>query len=655
MTKQISRPKRNDVQSLRAFAIALVVASHAEIRGVQGGFVGVDVFFVLSGYLISGLILAELEATKTFNVWRFYANRFKRLLPALLCMLFATSGIAYLLANPWQQVHDAATAQAAALWLSNFYFVGRTIGYFSSGLDAYLYLHTWSLAVEEQFYLFWPWLIMFLLAVWRWQASTFNWRRLVGGLVLIFGLSLAVQVYLSYSAPEAGFYLMPGRVWEFTLGIFAYLVRKACQSGKCPWFDTLRGRSLLNSIGILSILTAALWYSESLRYPGLWGLLPCVGTFLLLVDAPERQESSTVSRLLLQRRGVLFLGDISYSLYLWHWPLLKLGTEAFGNAPEIRGGLICLSLVIATLAYKWIENPLHRMIISRSAAVGVAALAGMVIASFSFSVWEDAARDLTQTPVQRQLQFAKLDIPDIYERGCDTWFHSADLSVCSYGSNDTKRTAVLFGDSVAAQWFDAIKKEYVESRGWKLVVLTKSSCPVEEVSFYYARIKSTYTVCDEWRKKAIRYINQLHPDVVIMGSSNYGFSQQQLRIGIEATLRSVSTSTGSVVVIAPTPHLGFDGPVCLSKNVNRPAWLSMQEPCVTALDRDNQVFVKESLQTGASRFPNVRVIDFDELVCPGQTCRAMINNTIVYRDSLHLTGTYVRLISSAFSRIVAGT
>lgn len=643
---------RNDIQSLRAFAIALVVAAHAEIRGLQGGFVGVDVFFVLSGYLISGLILSELETTKNFNVWRFYANRFKRLLPGLLLMLLATSAAAYWLANPWQQIRDATTAQAATLWLSNFYFASRTIEYFSSGLDAYLYLHTWSLAIEEQFYLFWPWSIMFLLAVWRYQGTLFSRKRLVIGLVLVFGSSLTLNVYLSQFSPEAGFYLMPGRVWEFTLGAFAFLVRQACNAGTVAWLDALRGRSLLNSMGIALILIAALWYSDSLSYPGLWALLPCVGTVLILLDAPERRDSSRMSTLLLRQRGILFLGDISYSLYLWHWPLLKLGNEIIGTTPEIRAGLICLSLITATLAYKWIENPLHRLSVHPPVKIWLSATVCVAGSFFCLAAWENAARDLTQTPAQKRIQFAKLDVPDIYLDDCDTWFHSSELSVCSYGKQTASHTLVLFGDSVAAQWFDAIKKEYVEARGWKLIVLTKSSCPVENVSFYYERIKSMYAVCDEWRKKAVAYINEVHPELVIMGSSNYGFTSKQLANGIDTTLKMISKSSDAIAVIVPTPRLGFDGPACLSKKVNWPSWLIQKDSCVTALDRNAQGQLKKSLKIGVSQFSNVEVIDLDELVCPDGICRAMINNTVVFRDSLHLTSRYVKSISPMFVQII---
>lgn len=644
--------RRNDIQSLRALAITLVVASHAQIFGFQGGFVGVDVFFVLSGYLISALILSELEVTGKFNFWRFYANRFKRLLPALLLMLVITSGIAYFFIDPWSQMRDATTAQLASVWLSNFYFASRSIDYFSAGLDRYSYLHTWSLAIEEQFYIVWPWIIMFLLAVWSWQGSMISRKRLSVGLAFIFFLSLVGCAVLSQSSPEAAFYLMPSRAWEFALGAMVMLVGKDCAEGRAPMLDRLRGRSILNVTGIACMLIATACYSKALHYPGLWALLPCVGASLFLLDAPERTSTSRLSRLLCQQPAILFLGDISYSLYLWHWPILKFGEDIFEASIAIRMGLVVLALLLAIAAYKWVEHPVHRLSDCRPAPVWFASLFGICLGVFYFGDWQMAADRLTQTPVQRNIQVAKLDVSEIYQGNCDSWFHSSELSVCRYGVHKAAKTVLLFGDSVGVQWFQAIKKEYVEALGWQLVVLTKSSCPAEQLSYYYPRIKSTYTVCDEWREKAINYIQTLRPDLVIMGSSHYGFSEEELANGVRITLGQISPRSAAVALIVPPPQLGFDGLACLAKQSNWPSWLPQTDDCLTVLNRERQGGMKESLRKGAAPFKNVAIVDVDHLVCPDGVCRAMLKDIIVFRDALHLTNRYVDSISTSFAQIV---
>ncbi|HQS03665.1 MAG: hypothetical protein B7Y07_08785 [Halothiobacillus sp. 24-54-40] len=217
---------RYDLQSLRALAITLVLAAHAHVGGLAGGFIGVDVFFVLSGYLISGLILAEVETQRRFDALMFYAKRLKRLLPALMVVLLGTAILGWILVSPLRQASDAEAGQAAAIWLSNFYFSARVIDYFSAGLNSNLFLHTWSLSVEEQFYLVWPWMLLFLYGVWRWQGAPFSRRRLAISLGFVATLSLALSVYWSIKSPEAGFYLMPGRVWEFALGALVLLLRQ---------------------------------------------------------------------------------------------------------------------------------------------------------------------------------------------------------------------------------------------------------------------------------------------------------------------------------------------------------------------------------------------------------------------------------------------
>ena len=288
--------QRADIQSLRALAVGLVVAAHAKFPWLPGGYVGVDVFFVLSGYLISGLILREVQRTGRFDPWLFYARRQKRLLPALLLVILCTAGAAWSLLSPLQQVADVGAAQAATLWLSNFYFATRAIDYFSSGLHGNLFLHTWSLSVEEQFYLVWPWLLLFSFGVWRWQGRPMSLRRLVAGLTLVTAASLAVAIYCARHSVQDGFYLMPSRAWEFSLGGLTYLLRAACETGRFRRVESLRGRSILNSAGWICILAAAAFYSENLRYPGAWAILPCAGAALTLLDAPEKRPEAIVSR-----------------------------------------------------------------------------------------------------------------------------------------------------------------------------------------------------------------------------------------------------------------------------------------------------------------------------------------------------------------------
>jgi len=631
----------------------LVIAAHAKTPWIAGGYVGVDVFFVLSGYLISGLILREVDANGFFDPWQFYARRLKRLLPAMLLVLLFASALAWIALSPQRQVSDAAAGQAASLWLSNFYFSTRTINYFSNGVLSNLFLHTWSLAVEEQFYLVWPWLMLFLYGVWRWQGAPMSYRRLAGGLGLVAASSLLIAIYWANNRVEDGFYLMPSRAWEFALGALIYLLRQACEAGQNGWLEKWRGRSVLNSFGWLFILLAAVIYSDNLRYPGLWALLPCVGASLVLLDAPEKQPQSFISHLMLRQRLLQFVGNISYSLYLWHWPVLVLGTAIFGSAPITRFGLVALCLILATAGYYAVEMPIHRAPIRSTAKVLIMSMACMAAGFILMTNWKQEANNLLNGPEQAMIQAARFDLPEIYSLDCDTWYHSAEVVPCVRGPADAQRTVVMFGDSALAQWYPAVAEIFLRKSGWRLIVLTKSACPASQVSYYYDRIKAHYDVCDLWRQRAIDFIVQLRPDMVIMGSTTYGFSSEQWVTGTRAVLKRLSSATRSMIIVSPVPDLGFDGPNCLSTEVNVPHWMPHHGRCERQLGAALSPTIPELLEQAAKPYSNSGVLDLSESVCPNKTCRARIPTGIVFRDSQHLTASFVKSLAPAFERALA--
>ena len=641
---------RADIQSLRALAVALVVAAHAKVPWLSGGYVGVDVFFVLSGYLISGLILREIEISGSFDPWRFYARRLKRLLPAMLLVTLVTGGIAWITISPQQQLDTSAAGQAAALWLSNFYFATRAINYFSSGIQGNLFLHTWSLSVEEQFYLAWPWLLLFLYGHWKWQGATVSYMRLASGLGMLALLSLLLAIYWAYESVENGFYLMPGMAWEFAIGALVLLLRQRSESGRIAWLERWRGRSILNSVGWLSILFAAVAYNDNLRYPGVWALLPCIGAALALLDAPKRQPNSVMSRLLLRQPILQFLGNISYSLYLWHWPVLNLGNQVFGTSLAIQLGLVSLCLILATATYYLLENPIHRAPIGSSASVLVTSLSFIAFGFFAMTTWEKAAEELLNGPETARIQAARFDIPELYSSECDTWHHSAKVSPCIFGHGNASKTVVMIGDSALAQWFPAISDIFLRRTDWRVIVLTKSACPASQVSYYYDRIKANYDICDAWRQGALEFIAQQRPDLVIMGSRNYPFTPEQWITGTETVLKRLTPVAGSVIIMSPTPDLGFDGPNCLTMKANVPTWMPHHGRCETRLDLPSSPGIRQLLAKAASPYSNVGVIDLSESVCPNATCRARLSGDIVFRDSQHLTASFVLSLASVFEQ-----
>ncbi|MDP3856904.1 MAG: acyltransferase family protein [Stagnimonas sp.] len=332
---------RPDIDGLRAVAVGLVLLFHVGAP-VHGGFVGVDVFFVISGYLITSIIHGEL-AQGRFSLLRFYQRRARRILPALLAVLLATT-----LAAGWLLLPDAyrdfgGSLAATALFASNFYFWSQS-DYFSTAAESLPLLHTWSLAIEEQFYLLLPLLLMALhrrgLAQLRWLIAT-----------LALGSLLLGEWQLRHSADDA-FYLLPARSWELLLGSLL-----ALDAFSKPGSRLLR--ELLGAGGLAMILYAGFGYSERTAFPGFAALLPCVGAALVI---HSQGGGTTVAARLLSLRPVVFVGLISYSLYLWHWPLIVLYKQGLlGDFLKFQKlGLLAVSVILATLSWRYVERPFRR-------------------------------------------------------------------------------------------------------------------------------------------------------------------------------------------------------------------------------------------------------------------------------------------------------
>ncbi len=311
---------RPDIEGLRAVAILLVVAAHAGVPWLAGGFVGVDVFFVLSGYLITGLLAQEMRTTGSVRLLDFYARRLRRLLPALLFMVVGTVVAAALLLAPLEQSAQATAASAASLWISNLHFAFSQLDYFGPAAGSNLFLHTWSLGVEEQFYLVWPLLVLFLAGSWRWQAVRQDWSRLLRGMLATVGTCLALSVLLTYTRPEQGFYLMPSRAWQFALGAVIVLAvapadaaarRPALLDGLC---SAGQGRAL-GWLGLTLVVGAGLLLDTQDAYPGVWAVLPSLGAAMLLAAGALAPSSGAAG--LLAMPPLRRLGQVSYAWYLW--------------------------------------------------------------------------------------------------------------------------------------------------------------------------------------------------------------------------------------------------------------------------------------------------------------------------------------------------
>lgn len=630
---------RADVEGLRALAILLVVAVHAGVPWLRGGFVGVDVFFVLSGFLITGLLVQEVSNTGRLRFVEFYVRRLRRLLPALLTVILVIGVLASLLLAPAEQVDQSSAAAMAALWLGNVHFAFAKLSYFAPGSETNLFLHTWSLGVEEQFYLIWPALLVWLLA----HDGERGVARLKIGLIVVSLIGFAACVPLTYKAPQLAFYMMPLRAWQFSAGGLVWLYLKV-PGAALP--GLLRDRpAILRSagwFGLVLILAAGALFSASIPYPGAYALLPTLGAVCVVAAGCVVVRPAGVSRLL-SWRPLQMIGRVSYSWYLWHWPILLLGHALAGSdAPIYRAGWVLLSLLLAGLSYRYIESPIrnHRQWLVRPRMAIFAALALMLVANSLCLRWNGHAARQMLSPALQHYAAAHGDAPVIYGMGCDDWYHSDRVHICAFGPENAAHTVVLMGDSHAGQWFPAVAQAF-DRPGWRLLVLTKSSCPMVDEPFFYARIGRDYTECSTWRKNALTRVAALRPDVVLLGTADtYGFTKGQWVNGTLKVLSVLSPGSGHVYILRDTPNLPFDGPDCLAEHAGRPAWLGLQHSCSEASANDLSAKIYRWLAQAAGRYANVSTLDMDEEICPHGTCSAEQQGKVVFRDSQHMTGSF---------------
>ncbi|MEO7200364.1 MAG: acyltransferase family protein [Dokdonella sp.] len=640
---------RGDIEGLRAVAILLVIAAHASVPWLAGGFVGVDVFFVLSGFLITGLLTREIATTGQLGFANFYARRLRRLLPALLTMLVVTCVVALVVLAPGDQGRQATAAATASVWLSNMHFAFAKLNYFSPDAASNLFLHTWSLGVEEQFYLVWPAVMLWAFAAKRGNGG--NPKRLKLCMLLIGAASLVASLVLTRSAPQMAFYLMPLRAWQFATGalVWLYFGSTPAQNSQNPVASlSVASRQWIGWSGLALIVLSGVWFNANVAYPGWRALLPTAGAAAILV-AGRYGAGSGVSRLL-SVRPMQAIGRISYAWYLWHWPVLLLGASLVANdTGAYRAGLVVVSLVLAVLSYVWIESPIRHQTrwVARPGVTIWVALAMMIGANVGCIAWWNAAATWQNEPAQLRYRQAHVDAPIIYSMGCDDWYHSDDVHVCAFGPRNAAHTLVLMGDSVGAQWFPALT-EVLDRPDWRLMVLTKSSCPMVDEPYFYARIGREYVECTNWRRQALRQIASMKPDIVMLGTvQTDDFSQAEWVRGTERILRVLSPASSHVYIIRGTPRLPFDGPDCLSAK-NWLPWLHTgktrcEAPASNAHDDD----VYHWLEQAAASFGNVTTIDMNPLICPNGQCRAERNGLVVFRDSQHLTASFMHALGPA--------
>jgi len=588
------------IQGMRAVAALLVIIFHARL--MPGGFIGVDIFYVISGYLITGLIIREIDKTGKLDLNEFYQRRIKRLLPTSVFVLFITALVGLFVLPTITRDALGRDLFAAAAYVSNYLFAWWENDYQNLNATPSPFIHYWSLAVEEQFYLVWPIFILFL--------SRYGKRAILNGVALVTALSLVLSVYLTHVAPIWAFYSLPTRAWELGMGaLLLFVPDRYFRNRYFPW------------IGAIGLVVAILSFDENTAFPGINAVLPVFATAILIGTIPiwPRFFNDLSNNRLMQ-----WLGAISYPLYLWHWPALVLPSSALGRPLRIRENILCILLTIFLAHYtsKFIEQPLrHRSFPAKkiygffAATTLVSLLAGFIIASTASSIINVRG---TSYSFDLKKVIAK---PVIYGDGCHVNYGEAESGDCTYGKIGAAKKVVLYGDSHAAQWFPALEK-LAREKGFELISLTKSACSSVDIP---RSDQGAYknSECDKWRENSIDRIQKLKPHAVIVSSFQYftepqgNSSRPQWWIeGQRRLLADLQGSSKNLIYISDTPHPLQDIPNCLaSKDLER---------CNTTEKTPNLII------NGFNK------IDPTQWLCT-DICPSIKDGYVVYRDSSHIS------------------
>ncbi|WP_274536947.1 acyltransferase family protein [Kitasatospora sp. CB01950] len=655
---------RPDIEGLRAIAVLLVLAFHAAPKLLPGGFVGVDVFFVISGFLITSLLVHEINKNGRLSLAGFYARRAKRLLPAACLTLLAAAGLTYVFLPITQRSVFGGDILAAALYFVNWRLADRSVDYLAADVMPSPVQHFWSLAVEEQFYLVWP--VLIVLALWIAPKIRVALPRLLAVVIsLVAAVSLFYSVVHTANSPEAAFFVTPTRFWELAVGAIVALA--------LPHLDVFLGgtRAVISTLGVLMILGGGYFIDGTFAWPGYWALLPTLGAAAVLAGGVGGPAGAGR---LLALKPLVWVGGISYSLYLWHWPLLVAAQAEWGTGTKVGVAAVAVSVLPAWLSHKLVENPIRFSTafarpFKAAWAVGLpftaVAVACGVLLAFIGAGSDDKGGpvagaamlngmnsqqqgDLWKTnryPTVRPDPLKALaDIPEAYPKKCQANQDTPNVASCDFGDTSAPTVVVMAGDSKMLQWepaLDAIGKEH----GIHIVTVTKSSCAFSDsVTVLNDR---AYKSCADWNKNAMAKILELHPAMVLTSQNSAralsdpaGAGEGEIppmRDGLERHWTTLQKAGIPVTVVLNNVN-GVPSPVyeCVAKNRSKLSKCAFDSNYETA-----------DLQTELAKKLNLGVIDLNPMICPGGKCPAVIGSALVYRDGSHITATYVKTLVPA--------
>lgn len=693
---------RKDIEGLRAIAVAVVLLYHFGVPGLDGGFIGVDVFFVISGFLITSLLISERARHGRVSFATFYARRARRLLPISATVLVATAiGSAFLLPAPLLS-DTAADIRWAALFAANILFARRGSDYLGAELAPSPLRHYWSLAVEEQFYVIWPALI---------ALATLGARRIrlrVGAVMaVLIGASFVASVLLTSSTPTWAYYGLHTRAWELGLG--------ALLAALAPQFDRVPSgvRAMLGWLGLAGVIVAACTFG-TVAFPGWSATLPVLAAGALLVSGPSTPGSPAG---LLSTPVFTYLGTRSYSLYLWHWPAIILAEAHLGHSLSVvqKVALAVGVFVVAELGFRVIEQPIRssRGLAKRRAlsisiggalvVVGLIASAGLasyqpdlttgvtatapelltpdttlapattVAATIAETTTtlphppaaisnEDAvaldavvsALGVTVLPdnLRPSLKNAYDDMPELYHNGCHQYYKTRVKTRCIFGDPAGTFTIAIWGDSHITQWYHALEAIAVANH-WRIIPMTQGGCPFIDVEVYNKGAKGHLKQCQPWRDSARQFMRDEHVDMVFLSQyyaeADLGTRQpitaEQWNSQLRAVLLGLQADGIVPVVVGDVADPPNDVPTCLSR---------ARQNIAVCESRDDDPLTTSVVDTIRSVTTELGVgfIDPTHWLCSDHRCPVVVGDILMYRDGHHLTTTAVLWLQPLLEQLI---
>lgn len=646
---------RADVDGLRAVAVLAVLFFHANLFQCTGGYVGVDVFFVISGYLITSLIVKDIADGK-FSFISFYERRMRRIFPALFGVLFFSALVAVVLFVPQDLVSFGKSLIATTLFISNIHFwrAAQPLGYFAHASTDQALLHTWSLSVEEQFYLIFPALLLLLFR----RAG----KWLNACLLLLAVASFCLNIWATYHKPIAAFYLFVPRAWELLMG--ALLATRAV-----PLLRSRVTQEVAGVLGLGLVVTAVFALSQATPFPGFSALLPCLGAWLVIY-AGENGVSTT--KKILSFRPLVFIGIISYSLYLWHWPLLVFSRYfVVGDltGAETAAVLAC-SAILAYVSFAYIERPFRgtSSSITRRQIFIFGLVTSLVSMAIGFTAYLTHGLPQRYSEPTRQLIAANLYRGTDYDESCGNWRTEirslADINFCGLDVNSSKKI-MFWGDSHVEQLIPAVKAIYAEGglNGEGVLFAIANGClPSENLN-----APGGYH-CDSFAKFAMKRAEEKDIDAVFIGSNTWWYSHADTfcaSVNGQCTKILSPAEIGRQFLPELADHirilrgLGKRVIVCLP--------FPMYDKSIPELEMHNAVFGGFGLDGKATDFSSpvlreairsiaiaagAEIFDPRAILCAEGSCITEVNGVSIYMDSHHLSASQVGILKTSLQQAI---